>query len=43
MITSDQTAYVGKRLISEKSTRISDMVEIRGKGDIPGYLVTMDL
>ena len=43
IITSDQTAYVGKRCISESSTQISDMVEIRGKGDIPGYLVTMDL
>ena len=32
-----------KGALVKKSTRISDMVEIRGKGDIPGYLVTMDL
>ena len=43
IIPSNQTAYVENRCISESGRLISDIIEICGKENIPGYLVTMDL
>ena len=43
IISSNQTAYVENRCISESGRLISDIIEICGKENIPGYLVTMDL
>ena len=43
IISSNQTAYVEKRCISESGRLISDIIEVCGKENIPGYLVTMDL
>ena len=43
IIPSNQTAYVENRCISESGRLISDIVEICGKENIPGYLVIMDL
>ena len=43
IISSDQTAYVEKRCVSESGRFISDIVEICGNENIPGFLVTMDL
>ena len=42
IIYSNQIAYVEDRCISESGRLISDIIEICGKGNIPGYLVTMD-
>ena len=42
-ISSNQTAYVEKRCISESGRLISDTIEICEKENIPAYLVTMDL
>ena len=39
-ISSNQTAYVEKRCISESGRLISDIMEICDKENIPGYLVT---
>ena len=42
--SSDQTAYVNKRCISESGWLISDMIEVCKKKKIYwGYLVTMDI
>ena len=41
--SSNQTAYVEKRCIGESGRLISDIIEISGKENVPGYLVTMDL
>ena len=43
IISSNQTAYVEKRCISESGRLISDITEICEKENIPDYLVTMDL
>ena len=43
IISSNQTAYVERRCISESGRLISDIIEIYGKENIPGFLVTMDL
>ena len=43
IISSNQTAYVAKRCISESGRLISDIIEICEKENIPAYLVTMDL
>ena len=43
IISSDQTAYVERQCISESGRLISDIIEIYGKENIPGFLVTMDL
>ena len=43
IISSNQTAYVEKRCISESGRLISDTMEICGKENIPCYLVTIDL
>ena len=42
IISSNQTAYVEKRCISESGRLISDIIEICKKENIPAYLVTMD-
>ena len=39
IISSDQTVHVGKRCISQSGRLISDIMEIGGKKNIPGYLV----
>ena len=43
IISSNQTAYVNKRCISESGRLISDIIEVCGKKNIGGYLVTMDI
>ena len=43
IVSSNQTAYVEKRCISESGRLISDIIEICDIENIPGYLVTMDL
>ena len=43
IISSNQTTYVERRCISESGRLISDIIEIYGKENIPGFLVTMDL
>ena len=43
IISSNQYAYVEKSRISEGGRLISDFMEIYGKENILGYLVTMDL
>ena len=43
IISSNQTAYVEKRCISESGRLASDTMEICGKENIPCYLVTIDL
>ena len=43
IISSNQTAYVKNRCISESGRLISDVIEICNILDIPGYLVTMDI
>ena len=43
IISSNQTAYVKNRCISESGKLISDVIEICNILDIPGYLVTMDI
>ena len=41
IISSDQTVQVGKRCISQSGRLISDIMEIGGKKNIPGYLVIL--
>ena len=43
LISSNQTAYVKYRCISESGRLISDVIEMCDILDIPGYLVTMDI
>ena len=43
IISSNQTAYVENRCISENDRLISNIIEICCNENIPGYLVTMDL
>ena len=43
IISSNQTAYVNKRCISESGRLISDITEVCDKQNIEGNLVTMDL
>ena len=43
IISSNQTAYVNKRCISESGRLISDIIEVCEKQNIRGYLVTMDI
>ena len=43
IILSNQTAYVEERCISKKGRLISNIMEVSGKENIPGYLVTIDL
>ena len=43
LISSNQTAYVQNRCISESGRLISDVIEMCDILDIPGYLVTMDI
>ena len=43
IISSNQTAYVEKRCISESGGLISDIMEICGKENIPDCLVTTDV
>ena len=43
LISSNQTAYVTNRYISESGRLISDVIEMCDILDIPGYLVTMDI
>ena len=43
IISSNQTAYVNKRCISESGCLISDIIEVCEKQNIGGYLVTMDI
>ena len=38
-----QTAYVEKQCISENGRLVSEITEIYGNKNIPGFLVTMDL
>ena len=42
-ISSNQTAYVKNRCISESGRLISDVIEMCDILDISGYLVTMDI
>ena len=42
LISSNQTAYVKNRCISESGRLISDVIKMCDMLDIPGYLVTMD-
>ena len=42
-ISSNQTAYVKNRCISESGRLISDVIEMCDILDIPSYLVTMDI
>ena len=43
LISSNQTAYVKNRCISESGRLISDVIEMCDILDISGYLVTMDI
>ena len=43
VVSSNQTAYVNKRCISESGRLISDIIEVCEKQNIGGYLVTMDI
>ena len=43
LISSNQTAYVKHRRISESGRLISDVIEMCDILDIPGYLITMDI
>ena len=43
LISSNQTAYVKNRCISESGRLISDVIEMYDILDISGYLVTMDI
>ena len=43
IISTNQTAYVNKRCISESGRLISDILEICDKQKIGGFLVTMDI
>ena len=43
LISSNQTAYVKNRCISESGRLTSDVIEMCYIHDIPGYLVTMDI
>ena len=43
LISSNQTAYVKNRCISESGKLISDVIEICDILDVPGYLVTVIL
>ena len=43
LISSNQTAYVKNRCISESDRLISYVIEMCDIFDIPGYLVTMDI
>ena len=43
IISTNQTAYVEKRCISESGRSISNIIEICGNEKIPGLLVTMNL
>ena len=43
LISSNQTAYVKNRCISESGRLISEVIKICNILDIPGYLVTMNL
>ena len=43
LISSNQTAYVKNRCISESDRLISYVIEMCYIFDIPGYLVTMDI
>ena len=42
-MSSDQTAYVKGRFISEGSRLISDLLEISDKLQIKGFLMTVDI
>ena len=42
LISSNQTAYVKNRCISESGGLISDVIEMCNILDIPGYFITMD-
>ena len=42
LISSNQTAYIKSRCISESGRLISGVVEMYDILDIPGYLLTMD-
>ena len=43
LISSDQTAYVKRRFISEGGRLISDVLEISDKLQIKGFLMTVDI
>ena len=43
IISSNQTAHVNKRCISESGRLISDIIEVCEKQNIGGYLVTMNI
>ena len=43
IISSNQSAYVEKRCISESGRLISDIIKIGSNENIQGFLVTMDL
>ena len=43
LVSSEQTAYVKNRIISESGRLISDIIDICDKQNINGYLVTMDI
>ena len=43
LISSNQTAYIRNRCISEKGNLISEVIEMCDILDIPCYLVTMDI
>ena len=43
LISSDQTAYVKGRFISEGGRLISDVLEISDKLQIKGFLMTVDI
>ena len=43
IISLNQTAYVQKQCISDSDRLISDISEIWGNENIPGFLVAMDL
>ena len=43
IISSNQTAYEESRCIGESGRLISDIIEVCGKENIPGFLVFMDL
>ena len=43
IISLNQTAYVQKQCISDSDRLISDISEIWGNENMPGFLVAMDL
>ena len=43
LVSSQQTAHVANRCISESGRLISDLLDVTGKFKTKGYLVTIDI